>query len=121
MELSQRTSIATSIVNVVSLIILNLVIMSIFGYLTYDSLATINSRVGAFLLSFFLPFFIIYKTREMSGLERLVKFGTGLMMYIISSSIINGFPHAFTSGLVPSLTIALGMLYYGGKLLTTDK
>ena len=121
MELSQRNLIGTTIVNVVSFIILNLLIMSIFGFLTIDSWANINSRVGAFILSFFLPFFIVYKTKEMPGLERLMKFGSGSMIYIISFSIIAGFPHAFTSGLIPSLTIALGMFYYGGKLLSTEE
>lgn len=120
MELSQRTIIGTTIVTVASYIILNLVIMSIFGFLTIDSWANINSRVGAFILSFFLPFFIVYKTQDMSGLERLLKFGSGLLIYIIVFSIISGFPHAFTSGLLPSVTIALGMLYYGGKLVAVE-
>ncbi len=120
MELSQRTAIGTTIVTVVSFIILNMVLMLIFGFLTIDSWANINSRVGAFILSIFLPFFIVYKTREMPGLERLLKFGSGLMIYMMIFSIVAGFPHAFTSGLVPSLTIALGMLYYGGKLLERE-
>lgn len=80
MELSQRNSIGTTIISVITFITLNLVIMSIFGFLTIDSWATINSRVGAFILSFFLPFFIVYKTKEMTDLERLLKFGTGLMI-----------------------------------------
>ena len=42
------------------------------------------------------------------------------MIYMMIISIVAGFPHAFTSGLVPSLTIALGMLYYGGKLLNKE-
>ena len=120
MELSQRTAIGTTIVTVVSFIILNMVLILIFGFLTIDSWANLNSRVGAFILSFFLPFFIVYKTREMADLERLLKFGSGLMIYMMIISIIAGFPHAFTSGLVPSLTIALGMLYYGGKLLERE-
>ena len=120
MELSQRTAIGTTIVTVVSFIILNMVLILIFGFLTIDSWANINSRVGAFILSIFLPFFIVYKTREMPGLERLLKFGSGLMIYMMLFTIVAGFPHAFTSGLVPSLTIALGMLYYGGKLLERE-
>lgn len=120
MELSQRTSIGTTIVSVVSFIILNLVIVSIFGFLTIDSWANINSRIGAFLLSFFLPFFIVYQTKEMPGLERLLKFGSGLILYVVALSIIAGFPQAFTSGLVPSVTISLGMLYYSGKLVAKE-
>jgi hypothetical protein len=57
----------------------------------------------------------------MTGLERLLKFGAGLMVYMISFSILAGFPYAFTSGLIPSITIALGMFYYGGSLLTTEE
>jgi hypothetical protein len=121
MELSQRNTIGTTIVSIATYVILNLVIMSVFGFLTIDSWANMNSRVGAFMLSFFLPFFIVYKTKDMPGLERLVKFGTGLIIYMISISVVAGFPHAFTSGLIPSLTIALGMFYYGGKLLTKEE
>jgi len=121
MELSQRNAIGTTIVNVASFIVLNLVIMSIFGFLTIDSWANMNSRVGAFILSFFLPFFIVYNTKGMPGLERLIKFGSGLLIYSIAISIIAGFPHAFTSGLIPSITIALGMFYYGGRLLAAEE
>lgn len=120
MELSQRTLLGTRIISVVSFTIINLVIISIFGFLTIDSWANINSRVGVFLLSFFLPFFILYQTKEMPDLERLLKFGSGLILYVVAVVIIAGFPQSLTSGLLPSVTIAVGMLYYGRKLVAKE-
>ena len=53
---------------------LNLILMFIIGYLTLDSDANLNSRIGALLLSFFIPFFITYKTPRMSGIERMLTY-----------------------------------------------
>ncbi|MBI5914464.1 MAG: hypothetical protein HY842_03745 [Bacteroidetes bacterium] len=113
MELIQKKSIGTTIVNGVFLIVLNLVLMSIIGYLTLDSDANPNSRIGAFLLSFFIPIFIVYKTRNMDAIERMLKFGFGFISYIILSLIMVGFPQAFVTGLIPCLVVALATLYYG--------
>ncbi len=57
--------------------------MLIIGFLTLDSNANINSRIGALLLSFFIPFFIVLLTQQMNGLERMLKFGTGFLFYIV--------------------------------------
>jgi uncharacterized membrane-anchored protein YitT (DUF2179 family) len=117
MELSQHHALGTTIVKVISFIVVNITLMAIFNYLTIDSFANMNSRIGSIILSFFLPFFIVYVTRKMPALERLVKFGTGFVLDIILITIIAGFPEGITSGLIPCLTIALGVLYYGGRLL----
>ncbi len=120
MELSHKNLIGTTVVSVVSFIVLNLVLMAIFNFLTIDSFANINSRVGALILSFFIPFFIVYKTMKTPELERLLKYGFGFMIDIILIVIIAGFPEGITSALIPCLTIALGVLYYGGKLISTE-
>lgn len=117
MQLTQPKTLATTIVNGVFLIVFNLALMTIFGYLTIDSWANINSRAGALLLAFFLPMAIVYKTRAMPALERLIKFGLGFVAYMITFVIIAGFPQAIMSGLIPSLTLALAVLYYGEQLL----
>ncbi len=107
--------------NGVFLIVLNLFLMSITGYLTLDSGANLNSRVGALLVSFFLPAFIVVKTKNMSGLERMLKFGFGYMSHIILSLILVGFPQAFVTELIPCLVIALGTLYYGDEVIKTKE
>ncbi|MCF8243643.1 MAG: hypothetical protein K9J37_04515 [Saprospiraceae bacterium] len=117
MELIKSKSISIAIVNVVFLIILNLVLAFVIGYLTLDSAANLNSRIGAALLSFFIPYFIVAKTKEMSGLERMLKFGTGFIIYIIAALIMVGFPVAFGVWLLPCLVVALGILFYGEKLI----
>jgi len=83
MEQAQKKSIGAIIVNGFFLVVLNIVLMMIIGYLTLDSEANINSRIGAYLLSFFIPVFIVLKTRNMNGLERMLKFGFGFIFYII--------------------------------------
>jgi len=117
MELTNFKPIGTTIANVFFLIVLNLVLMFIIGYLTLDSWANINSRVGAILLSFFIPMFIVYKTQHWNALERLMKFGLGFFAYIILALVTVGFPVSFTTGLIPCLTMAMVILYFGDIFL----
>lgn len=91
--------------------------MGIFGYCTIDSEANLNSRIAAIGISFLLPFFIVSLSKEMKGLERLLKLGTGLILYVPLGIIYLGFPYAFISGLVPCLFIATAVLYYGDTLI----
>ena len=98
------------------LIILNILLMSIIGYLTLDSEANLNSRIGAILLSFFIPFFIVSNTKTMSGLERLIKFGLGFIFYIVLIISLHGLQIGFSTGLFPCLLIAVSILYFGNNL-----
>ncbi|MGZ0015472.1 helix-turn-helix domain-containing protein [Yeosuana sp. AK3] len=107
------------IVNWFFLIILNFVLMAIFGYLTLDHNANTNSMFGGFLLSFFIPFFIVWKTPKMNGLERLLKFGVGFITYIALVLITHGFPKGFVSGLFICLPIALFVLFFGNKIINS--
>jgi hypothetical protein len=120
MELSQNHSIGATLVSLVSLFVFNMILMAIFNFLTIDSFANINSRVGALLLSVLIPLCIVYKTRKMPALERLLKYGFGFMADIILMIIIAGFPEGFTTGLIPCLIIALGVLYYGAKWFSIE-
>jgi hypothetical protein len=117
MEQIQKRPLVVIIVNGFFLIVLNIVLMMIVGYLTLDSDANFNSRIGAFLLSFFIPIFIVLKTRNMSGLERMLKFGFGFIFYIILALITVSFPQTLVTGLIPCLVIALATLYYGKEFI----
>jgi hypothetical protein len=116
MEQPQKKSIGAIIVNGFFLVVLNIVLMMIIGYLTLDSEANINSRIGAYLLSFFIPVFIVLKTRNMNGLERMLKFGFGFIFYIILALIMVSFPQTLVTGLIPCLVVALATLYYGKEV-----
>ena len=105
------------IINYFFLMIINLTLMGIIGWTTLASEANINSKFAGFLLSFFIPIFIVFITKNMSKTERLLKFGSGFSIYIILSIIIVGFPKAFVSGLLPCLSICLVTLFYGDKIL----
>jgi hypothetical protein len=91
--------------------------MAIIGFMTFDSNANLNSQLGGFLLSAFIPFFIVVWTPKMSGLERMIKFGLGFIAYFFLVMILHGFPTGFLSGLFPCLFIALSVLYFGHKLM----
>lgn len=118
-------SIGFYMVNSVFLILLNLLIILVFGFLTLDSNANWNSKLGAILLSFFIPFFIVLFTQKMGGLERLLKFGSGCICYMISLIIIQGYAKGFLiglrTGLFLVLIISIGNLYYGKSLLKLIK
>lgn len=117
MNLVNKTNIANTLINAFFLISFNLILMGITGYLTIDVAANLNSRIGAFLLSFFIPIFIVYQTQNMNGIKRMLKFGFGYITYMILAIIIVGFIPLFVTGLIPCLVISLAILYYGQVIL----
>ncbi len=117
MQITDKKSIANIAINIVFLIVLNFAMMLLLGYLTLDTNATLNSKIAAYFLAFLMPFFVVYKTRKMSGLERFLKFGIGFVAYIILGIIIMGFPYSFMSGLLPVLTIAAATMFFGNDFL----
>ena len=119
MEKSKTRSFPNLVVNGIFLVVLNVVLMSIIGYLTLDINANLNSRVGGYLLSFFISSFIVFKTPGMPGIERMLKFGIGFIAYIILSLFSLKIPQILFTGLGPCLIISLAVLFYGKQLLTS--
>lgn len=128
-ENGKKTSVnrfSSIILNGFFLVILNLILMSTLSFLTLESNANTNSRIGAFIMSLFIPFFIVYWTPKMNGTERLLKYGSGFIMLIFIYSITQGIGPALQAGLTmnfifPCIIIALGVLYYGKLLLKIKK
>ena len=102
------------------LVITNFILAGIIGWMTLDTEANLNTRFAALLLSFFIPIFIVVLTKNMEKTERLLKYGTGFFLYILMSLILVGFPTAFLSGLLVSLSLALLTLFYGDNLLSKN-
>ena len=107
----------TKIINGLFLVLLNMILMGIIGFLTFDSNSNMNSKFGGVLLSIFLPFFIVVFTKKMSGIERMLKFGFGYFAYFILVLSKFGFPKGFVSGLFPCLLMSLSVLYFGALLI----
>lgn len=103
MDLVKGRKITSIIINGIFLIILNIILISIIGYLTLDSNANTNSRFGGYLISILIPILIVLITPKMEGLERMLKFGTGFIYYLISSFFILRMPDLLLSGLGPCL------------------
>ncbi|WP_162427391.1 helix-turn-helix domain-containing protein [Pontibacter pudoricolor] len=114
----KERKVGSLILNGIFLIVLNFAMMSAFGYLTLDTDANMNSRVGAYLLSVCMPLLVVAKTQHMDEAKRVLYYGGGFFVYMVFATLIIGFPKAFVSGLVPSLTIAVAFLYYGKRLLS---
>lgn len=114
----ESKNLATKIANVFFLIILNIILMMFVGILTLGAPDTLEIKTGAFLLSFFIPFFVVWKTQNMSGTERLLKFGTGYFVYFILALLKPGFVSGFVSCLYPCLFICLCVLFYGKEIIT---
>lgn len=111
------SNIGTKIINGLFLVLLNMILMGIIGFLTFDSNSNMNSKFGGVLLSIFLPFFIVVFTKKMSGVERMLKFGFGYFAYFILVLSKFGFPKGFVSGLFPCLLMSLSVLYFGALLI----
>lgn len=109
-------NIITQVAIIILLIILNLILTSTIRYLTIDSGANSNSQLGAFLLSFFIPIFIISATPKMKPIRRVLKFGVGILVYSILILIIHGIAMVLNSGLLPSTFIILATLFFGERI-----
>lgn len=105
-------------INYFFLIIINMSLMAVIGFMTLDSEANLNTRFAGLLISFFIPIFIVLKTINMNRVERLLKFGSGFLVYMVASILIVGFPTAFVTGLIVCLSICLLTLYYGDKIVS---
>jgi len=120
-SLNHGKSLSTQIIHYIFLFIINILLMVIVGYLTLDSEATFHSRIGAYLLSFFIPCFIVFFTQKLHSGERLLKFGLGYLFYIIMMFVAMPFGQAWFngihSGLFPCILISLAVLFYGERLL----
>jgi transcriptional regulator with XRE-family HTH domain len=117
----KKSQILNKVVNLFFLLVLNLALMSVIGFLTLDSNANLNSRLGALLLSIFIPFSIVYLSPKMRGLERLLKFGTGFIIYPILTIVLHGFPIAFTSSLLPFSLVFISVLFFGNEVKKAGK
>jgi transcriptional regulator with XRE-family HTH domain len=105
--------------------IINLILMFIAGFFTIDSLATFYSRIAGILLSFFIPYFIVSRTLSLKPINRLFRFVTGYVLYVIllfiSQGFENGFFIGFGKGLFFSIIISVFTLYYGDYLFKKNK
>ena len=119
-DLDQKPSITYTLFNYFFLVCLNLILMAIFGYLTFDAEANHISRFGGLLLSFFIPSFIVYYTPELNGIQRLMRYGTGFFIHFILVLIMHGFAVGFVTALFPCLLVASATLFYGRFLLRQD-
>ena len=113
----QKKEFAAVVIDGISLIIINLLIMSIFGFLNLDSSANINTRFASILISLLLPYFIISKTQNLSGVQRVSKFGMGLIIYFVLVAIKIKFPLDLMTGFYPSIIITLYILHYGDSII----
>jgi len=82
---------------------------------------TLMSRIQFVGNALFIPFFLSILTPKMSGLERMLKFGFGYILYFILTMILHGFPVGFSTGLFPCLLISVVVLYFGTELINLRK
>jgi len=124
-ERSLHKSLSNFIINGVYLILLNFIISGIIGYLALPIEANLNSRIGAFLLCFFIPFFIVHFTQKMNGPERVLKFSLGWIFYLVCHFFIQGIENGLRSGfrtwIFSCIMLYVGVLFYGGLIFKLEK
>jgi len=116
----QRKSTITTMVYGFILFALNVVLVFAFYFLVADYSSNFNSRLGGFLLSIFLPYFIISLTKKMTGTERIVKFGLGFILCFLLSIFLIGSNFSLIY-FAPCCLIILAILFYGNSILKLSK
>lgn len=116
----EKIEIGPFIINGLFLILFNLLFMLTISFLVMDSKANLNSRFGAILLSFFIPMFIVFLTPKTRDIERVLKYGVGLVIAIptlfFAQGLLDGFYAGTSTGLYVCTIISIGSLYYGRAL-----
>ncbi len=102
--------------NFLFLALLNLLYVLILGFMTMDSNANWNSRLGALFLSFFISIFFAYQTPNVSGLKRMFMFGSGLYVYLILAMFQPGLRVFIPTLLWGCIIVAEVVLFYGNDL-----
>lgn len=124
-KLKQGKTIAAFVFDGVFLVLLNILLVGTIGYLALPLEANMNSRVGAILLSFFIPFFIVHFTQKMRATERVFKFGIGWLVSLINLFFVQGFYHGLNSGfrtwMFSCILIFIGVLFYGDIFFKSEK
>lgn len=125
LKTSENNRIGAFVVNAIFLILLNLAIALAFSYMVTPIEASANSKFGAVLLSFFMPFTIFYYTQNMTATERIFKFGICWMIYLTTLLYAQGFRNAlgigFRTWIFPCILIYFGVLFYGKVLFKSEK
>ena len=65
------------------LLAFNVLFPFIVGFLTLDSLANFNSRVGGSLLAVIIPLLLYYAKPDQSYRKRYLQYGIGMTVYLI--------------------------------------
>jgi transcriptional regulator with XRE-family HTH domain len=124
-QLSENKTMTSYIINGIFLILLNILIVETIGYLTLPNEANTNSKVGAILLSFFIPLFIVHFTQKIRATQRLLKFGIGFAAYLLLLICVQGFIGGcrigFRSWIFSCILIFIGVLFYGEIFYKPEK
>ncbi|GGE18564.1 helix-turn-helix domain-containing protein [Psychroflexus salis] len=115
---TKNQSVIAQIIQVIFLVVFNLILMGIIGFLTLDSKANTNSLFGGVIVSILIPLFIVIFTHTMNRNERMLKFGLGYGIYLTLAVVELGLPIGFKTGLIPCLLISLFFLYFGSEIIT---
>jgi len=111
------TRLASTFFMLLSLTILNILMLLPIAYLCLDSGANLNSQAGAFLLSLFIPIFIVYNTSKTNCLTRTIKYGSGIILYILLVFTLHGMREIVSSKLLFCMLIWVLILYYGDRIV----
>lgn len=120
LQVKEKIEIGPLILNGLFLVLFNLLFMLTISFLVMDSKANLNSRFGAILLSFFIPMFIVFLTTKTSDIQRVLKYGLGLVTAVptlfFAQGLLGGFYAGTSTGLYICIIISIGTLYYGRAL-----
>lgn len=102
-----------------SVLFINLLLITLIGFLTLDSFATDMTRFAAVMLSLTGGYAIVKRTPELDGATRLLRYGAGLSLYALIAFLLDmpeGFSYVIRSGMLFCvLALALVLLFGKGR------
>lgn len=105
-----------SFIRVSKYIVINVLIVFILGYLTIDSEANGNSRIGALLISALLPYTIYRSTESWNRKRRFFIYGVGVCVYLFVGVLKVGLYHMWNSTFIPCCVSYLVFLFLSDRI-----
>lgn len=93
------------------LVVLNLGMVCVYGFLTLPPQTTVHSKFGALLLGLFMPFFFSTLIKPSSTTQRMVQLGIGPLLYLLTFIALHGAIASITTWLFYCIVVHLLVLY----------
>ena len=106
--------------SILKLIVFNILLVSIIGFLNLSAFANLNSQIGGYIVATLVAYIVVTKTKDLDRNVRLLRFGTGLIFYFALILFTIGFIEGIKIGILPCIGVFLLLTYFGDVIFEKE-